>query len=160
MAYGRSNNPFYATHYPNEYECSYWGTYPYYLSDSVPSVFEHEKVGNMKRGRYWVTLSGKNILSVYEIIEFTGDRFILNDNDPRYKRVYKANKRTKLSKLMKKKVDQRKISYDEKYISVKASRYLVVVFSIQLWLVYSRTLPAQSTPDSIVSFLPVAEARR
>lgn len=101
-----------------------------------------------------MTLSGKNILSVYEIIEFTGDRFILNDNDPRYKRVYKANKRTKLSKLMKKKVDQRKISYDEKYISVKASRYLVVVFSIQLWLVYSRTLPAQSTPDSIVSFYP------
>ena len=58
-------------------------------------------VGNMKRGRYWVTLSGKHILSVYEIIEFTGDRFILNDNDPRYKSVYKANKRTKLSKLMK-----------------------------------------------------------
>ena len=108
LAYGRSINPFYATHYPNEYECSYWGTYPYYLSDSVPSVFEHEKVGNMKRGRYWVTLSGKNILSVYEIIEFTGDRFILNDNDPRYKRVYKANKRTKLSKLMKKKSRSKK----------------------------------------------------
>ncbi len=48
----------------------------------------------------------------------------------------------------------------KKYISVKASRYLVVVFSIQLWLVYSRTLPAQNTLDSIVSFLPVAEARR
>lgn len=48
----------------------------------------------------------------------------------------------------------------KKYIFVKASRYLVIVFSIQLWLVYSQTLPAQSTSDSIVSFLPVAEARR
>lgn len=48
----------------------------------------------------------------------------------------------------------------KKYISVKASRYLAVVFSIQLWFVYLQTFLAQSTPDSIVSFLPVAEARR
>lgn len=50
----------------------------------------------MKRGRYWVTLSGKNILSVYEIIEFTGDRFILNDNDPRYKEFIKRTKERSL----------------------------------------------------------------
>lgn len=109
LGYGRSSNPFYATHYPNEYECSYWGTYPYYLSDSVPSVFEYEKVGNVKCGRYWVVLSSdKNVLSVDEIIEFTGDCSIMNENDPRYKRVYKANKRRRLGKLMKKRSRSKK----------------------------------------------------
>ncbi|WP_455585811.1 TonB-dependent receptor plug domain-containing protein [Bacteroides sp.] len=40
----------------------------------------------------------------------------------------------------------------KKYISDKAGRYLVIVFSLQLWFVYSQMLSAQSKPDSIASY--------
>ncbi|WP_291587333.1 hypothetical protein [Bacteroides sp.] len=104
--YARSSSRFLNTHFPNEYKCIRSEVYPYHLSDSIPSLiaFEYEKVGNIKRGRYWLTpVGGLIVPSVMEIVKVTKDSLIVKDNRSENKILFKRIKRKEFNKLINKK---------------------------------------------------------
>lgn len=101
--YARSGSLFLNTHFPNEYKCIRSEVYPYYLSDSIPSftAFDYRKVGNIKRGRYWLTPADGLILpSVMEIVKATKDSLIVKDNRSEDKILFKRIKKKEFNKLI------------------------------------------------------------
>lgn len=62
------------------------------------------KVGNIKRGRYWLTPAGGLILpSVMEIVKVTKDSLIVKDNRSEHKILFKRIKKKEFNKLINKK---------------------------------------------------------
>lgn len=77
----------------------------YYLSDSIPTAFDYDKVGKNEDGRYWVVSNGKSIPTVIEILEITKDKLVLRYNRSKVKMVFKRTKKKNLNKFLDRKGD-------------------------------------------------------
>ncbi|WP_322932731.1 hypothetical protein VCM39_16875 [Bacteroides sp. CG01] len=98
--YSRSSWSF-NTHIPNRYNRLHSEFHPYYLSDSIPTVFEYDKVDNTKRGRYLVLPTRGIIMSpILEIVKVDKDSLVLRDNNSKNGTLYKAIKKKELNKLL------------------------------------------------------------
>lgn len=72
----------------------------YYLSDSIPTVFDYNEVGKVEQGRYWVSPHGKTGPIVIEILEVTKDKLVLKYKGSKDKMIYKKTKKKILNKLL------------------------------------------------------------
>lgn len=89
------------THIPNEYNSIHSESHPYHLSDSIPAVFEYDKVNNTKRGHYLVLPTRGIIMpSVLEIVKIDQDSLVLRDNYSKNETFYRAIKKKELKKMV------------------------------------------------------------